>query len=136
MVWQAVDGMAFRLAGGYVKAPGPGGRPLSDRPAPEAYDVLARLTARAAGHLPAGTPHEVRAVRTAIARWHVDVVVVTIRGRDPARAVALFTKVVGRTARRELGAWVWDLPTGHPASGTVASSLLRRVERAPPTGRR
>ncbi len=136
MVWQALDGMAFRLAGGYVKAPGPGGRPLSDRPPPEAYDVLARLTARAAGHLPAGTPHEVRAVRTAIARWHVDVVVVTIRGRDPARAVALFTKAVGRTARRELGAWVWDLPAGHPASGTVASSLPGRVERAPPTGRR
>lgn len=130
MVWQAVDDMRFRLAGGYIKAPGPRGRPLSDRPPPEPYDMLARLTARAAGRLPAGTYREVRALRTAIARWGVDYVVVTIRGRDPARAVALFTRAIGTPAHRALGAWVWDLGAGHLPSPPSQAAAPRPPARA------
>jgi hypothetical protein len=109
MVWQAVDGMRFELAGGYVKAPAADGRPLADLPPPEANGVLARLTARAPGRLPVADTRTVGALREAIAHWRVDEVVVATRGRDPALARRLFTRAIGRPPERELGVWVWRL---------------------------
>ena len=114
MVWQAVDGMQFRLAGGYVKEPGHGGRPLSDRPLSSPYDLLAPLTARADGRLPAARAPEVDALRAALARWRVDVVVVVEKGRDPQLALRLLTRAIGRPPRRTLRAWVWKLAGATP----------------------
>ena len=111
MVWQADEGMAFRLAGGYAKAPGPGGAPLSQLHAALADRVLARLSGAAAGSLPAGTPREVQAVGAALRAWGVTEVVVTRRVRDPARAVAIFARALGTPPRLRFGAWVWAL---HP----------------------
>jgi hypothetical protein len=109
MVWQAVDGMRFRLAGGYIKAPGPHGAPLSDHPARPPYGVLAGLSTRAGGPLPTGTPAQVAAVRAALEQWGVEYVVVTDRGRDPRLAVSIFTAAIGTSPRYEDGAWVWHL---------------------------
>lgn len=114
MVWQAVDGMRFRLAGGYVKAPGPGGRPLSDRPVSAPYSILAPLTARADGPLPAARAPEVDALRAALARWRVGVVVIVEGGRDPRLARRLLTRAIGRPPRRTLRAWVWRLAGAAP----------------------
>ena len=129
MVWQAVDAMRFRLAGGYVKAPGPGGRPLGDDPTATIEGVLARLTAGAAGPLPRGTRAEVASLRSAIRRWRVRDVVVTPRGRDPSIAVAMFTAALGAPPRRADGALVWVVAASRslPAQpGATATSVERR----------
>ncbi|HTX62432.1 MAG TPA: hypothetical protein VMD28_02260, partial [Acidimicrobiales bacterium] len=109
MVWQAIDGMRFRLAGGYVKVPGSEGRPLAEGRLSEAYEVLTRLTSGVEGPLPRDGRREAVALRAVLAQWHVNDVVVASKGRDPSLAVRLFTRAVGRAPRHELGAWVWRL---------------------------
>ena len=114
MVWQAVDGMRFRLAGGYVKTPAPGGRPLAADPGREPYAFLAPLSNAAAGPLPRLSPAVRRSLLAALRRWHVRTVVVTDRGRDPALAVEDFTSVLGRPPVARDGAWVWRLGGAPP----------------------
>lgn len=110
MVWQAEDGMRFRLAGGYMKEPGPGGRPLTDRPVRAPYSLLAPLTSSGGGRLPSSfTNAQIDALRNAVVRWRVDEVVVVPLGRDPRLAVKIFSRVLQRAPVRELGAWVWRL---------------------------
>lgn len=109
MTWQALDDMSFVLAGGYVKAPGPGGRPLSTTPTLPPYGTLARLSARAPGTLPRGTTTELASIRAAIKAWGVDEVVVTDLGRDPTLAVQLLHEAIGTAPRRQNGAWVWKV---------------------------
>lgn len=138
MVWQAEDGMRFRLAGGYAKAPGPDGRPLSDHPGRAPYGTLTRLSTRFLGPPPDGTPAQLAALRTALRRWQVDDVVVTGRIPDPARAATLLTGVVGRVPARSHGAWVWDLRRQAVARGGVgaASAAVRACTAAPMGGGR
>jgi hypothetical protein len=110
MVWQAVDGMRFRLAGGYVKVPNGRGMPLGGTQGRQPYALLGALSGAAAGPLPAGvSPAARRALRAAIRRWRVDVVVVTGRGRDPSLAAKVFADVLGSPPRRQDGASVWEL---------------------------
>jgi len=109
MVWQSLDVMRFRLAGGYIKVPDADGRPLSTSPVPEPYRLLSALTARAGGALPALGPARLGALRAALERWRVGEVVVLPLGRDPVLARSVLTKVIGRPPRRELGAWTWRL---------------------------
>lgn len=109
MVWQAEDGMGFRLAGGYVKAPAAAGRPLAADPGRQPYAFLAALSGAAAGPLPRLTPPVRRSLREALRRWRVGEVVVTGRGRDPALAVEDFTALLGRPPSVEDGARVWAL---------------------------
>jgi hypothetical protein len=109
MVWQALDGMAFRLAGGYAKAPGRRGAPLGGRTESEAERVLAGLSGAAAGPLPTGSPAELAALRQALAAWHVRDVVVTGRARDPRLAVAILSDAIRAPPLRRAGAWVWVL---------------------------
>ena len=118
MTGQALDGMHYDLAGGYVKAPGPNGHALSTTPTLPPYGTLARLSARAPGSLPRVSAASIAAVRRAVAAWGVDVVVVTDEGRDPRLAVTLFERALGRPPKVEDGAWVWALdraPTRAPA---------------------
>jgi hypothetical protein len=122
MVWQAEDDMSFKLAGGYAKAPGPGGRPLSNRPNRPPYETLTHLSRSFLGRPPVGTPAEVAGLRSALRRWGVDDVVVTNRIPDPARAATVLTGVVGRTPARREGAWVWDLRRRPVARGDVAGA--------------
>lgn len=110
MVWQAVDGMRFRLAGGYVKAPNVRGTPLAGTRQRQPYELLGTLSGGAAGPLPTGVSQAARrSLRAALRRWGVDLVVVTGRGRDPGLAVRVFTSVLGSPAQRQAGAWVWEL---------------------------
>lgn len=109
MVWQAEDGMRFSLAGGYVKAPGAEGKPLSQEPHTAASWLLAELSSPAPGPLPSGTPAQLATLRGALRRWGVSYVVVTALGRDPRAATALLTKVIGRPPAVAHGARVWVL---------------------------
>jgi hypothetical protein len=133
MVWQAEDDMGFKLAGGYAKAPGPGGRPLADHPDLPPYGTLARLSRSFLGPPPPGTPAELADIRSALRRWGVDDVVVTDRVPDPAYAATLLTGVVGRPPARTDGAWVWDLRRDPAAQGdaAVASSAVRTCASGP-----
>lgn len=109
MVWQASSGMAFHLAGGYIKAPAPDGRPLSDAPTASPYGMLARLSSAYAGSLPAPTPAVAASLRADLREWRVDDVVIARGGRAPNEARALFSEAIGHQPRREHGCWVWHL---------------------------
>lgn len=122
MVWQAEDGMRFRLAGGYVKAPAADGEPLTNHPDRPPYGTLAALSEASAGPLPTGTVTQIVDLRAALRRWDVSYVVVTNTGRDPGYASALFTAVVGRAPGRSHGAWVWNLRTAPVRHGTAAAA--------------
>lgn len=135
MVWQAEDGMRFKLAGGYAKAPGPGGEPLSNHPDRPPYGTLARLSSRFLGAPPTGTPGEIAGLRAAVRHWGVDYVVVTERVPHPDHAATLFTGVVGRAPHRTRRAWVWDLRAGPAARGGVARASAA-VQACTPAGRR
>lgn len=111
MVWQAMAGMRFRLAGAYAKVPAPDGRPLAIDRRRQPYAFLAALSNAAAGPLPRLTAAVRRSLRTALVRWDVGEVVVTDRGRDPLLAVRAFTSVLGRPPTAQAGAWVWPLRT-------------------------
>jgi len=132
MVWQAEDGMRFRLAGGYVKIPGPDGRALDAGPPHSVTRTLAALSALAAGPLPAGTTRQLAEVQGAVRRWHVDEVVVTRQGgRDPAYAAALFTAALGRLPSLSHGAWVWPVARGAAPRPAAAARALRACVTAP-----
>jgi hypothetical protein len=124
MVWQAVDGMRFRLAGGYVKVPGASGRPLTVGPPQSAVRLLSNLTSG-----PARPPSaaQLQSLRTALARWGVSWIVVTVDGPLPVQAAAVFTAVTTVAPRRSHDAWVWRLSPPLPTaefSGQAASRAL------------
>ena len=127
MVWQAEDGMRFRLAGGYAKAPGPDGQPLSNHPHRPPYGALVALSQPLSGPLPKGTVAQIDQLRAALRRWDVSYVVVTDTGWAPAYASTFFTAVVGRAPRLSHQAWVWDLRTDPAAGGrsTAASNAFQ-----------
>ena len=108
MVWQAMDGMRFGLAGGYLKVPGPGGRPLSASVRPP-YGALAALTSRAGGPLDDAGASSLDALRSTLVRWRVDEVVVTESGARARAAVSYLSRALGRPPQRVLGAWVFEL---------------------------
>lgn len=141
MVWQSEDGMRFRLAGGYAKAPSASGAPLTTRPQGTASALLAALSEPSAGALPTGTAHQVAVLRGALDRWQVGDVVVTDGGRDPGLAAALFTAVLDRSPTRTENAWVWRIDrtsTGDlgekPATAAVILAHCRGAEPTPAAG--
>ncbi|MGH8979482.1 MAG: hypothetical protein ACRDWE_00470, partial [Acidimicrobiales bacterium] len=111
MVWQAVDGMGFRLAGAYAKVPGRSGRPIGTHDAPLADEVLASFD-ETPGRLPASSARRLAAIRTALGTWGVQVVVVSPDVAHERRAVSVLRAAIGRAPHRELGAWVWRLDPG------------------------
>ena len=133
MVWQAVDGMHFKLAGGYVKVPGPDGHPLTSGPPGSATNsldllTLVKLTPKAPWVPTAG---EILALRDALSAWKVSYIVVTSTGQNPVYAAALMTAVSGRVPVVTHRAWEWDLVGGPEAvasSPTMASNALRSCQ--------
>lgn len=128
MVWQAIDGMGFRLAGAYAKVPAPTGRPLAAADAPLVDRLLTSLGTTMPGSLPTGTAPQLAAVRAALRSWRVDDVVVTERASHLRRAVSLLEAAIGRPPRHLRGAWVWALPGGRGGAavqrrGASAASL-------------
>lgn len=120
MVWQAVDDMAFRLAGAYAKVPGKTGRSISAGSVPLADEVLASLSTRAPGRLPRGTAAQIAALRRALFTWHVDDVVITPGAAHVQRAVTILRAAIGRPPRRQAGAWVWTSRSGLERTGGAA----------------
>jgi hypothetical protein len=133
MLWQASEGMRFRLAGAALKTPDALGGPVGSGPPGSARRILANLTL-SGSPLPTGTAAQLAAVRRALAAWQVDEVVVTGASRDPVYASGFFTMVLGVAPAFVRGAWVWNLqPGGATAAAASGGSLSQcRVYAAEP----
>lgn len=111
MVWQSVDGMRFRLAGGYVKVPAVGRGAVGVGPRGSAtwtLDELTLATGSTARSLPL-TSSQLGQLRSAIRHWGTSYIVVTDTGSVPTEAAAVFTAATGRLPQVSHQAWVWDL---------------------------
>jgi hypothetical protein len=123
MLWQAVEGMHFDLAGAALKTPGPGGGPVAQGAPGSARRILTDLTL-GANPKPTGTPSQVNAVRQALGAWRVDRVVIAGRSADPVYASGFLTMVIGVAPAVEDGALVWNLQQGNaPALPALGASL-------------
>jgi hypothetical protein len=128
MTWQAVDVMAYDLAGGG----GPQGTEARAGSAGPGFAVLTRLAFGIGRTPPTGTAAQLTAVRHALTVWRVTTVVIApqpgapflLEGRDPTYAAGLMTAVLGRLPRIQAGAWVWDR-VGASSSAPAAGSALR-----------
>ncbi|MGP0108981.1 MAG: hypothetical protein ACLPR9_08980 [Acidimicrobiales bacterium] len=117
MLWQAESSMRFRILGGYVLIPGPGGK-ATNAPAPVLpTSVPATLIADFNGLAivgPAATPEDVRSL---LHRYGVQTVIVGPGGVDPDAAIALFTEALG-PSKIVGGARIWpDLHCTGPTGG-------------------
>jgi hypothetical protein len=129
MVWQAADGMRFRLAGGYVKIPGKGHGVLGTGPPGSAtwtMDALTSTTAASAAQFTL-TAQELLKLRAALRRWDVSYIVVTDTGPAPVEAAAVFTAATGTTPTISYRAWTWDLrasPAPFPDNAASAAATF------------
>ncbi len=127
MAWQATAGMPYLQVGGG----GPQGVPSRAGAAKAGMEVLDSLSL-GLGPEPTGTAAQLRSVRSALATWGVDTVVVPRqvgppligRGRDAAYAAGFFTAVLGRTPRVQADAWVWTGVSRSPPTLAIGPTVL------------
>jgi hypothetical protein len=123
MLWQAVNGMHFELAGAALKTPGPHGGPVGTGAPGSARAILTDLSV---GNepVPTGSPSQVAVVRQALRAWRVDRVVIAGTSPDPVYASGFLTMVLGGGPTLENGALVWNLQQGKaPAPPAIGGSL-------------
>jgi hypothetical protein len=125
MLWQAVNGMHFRMAGAALKTPSASGAPVGTGSPGSARRILSRLST-AGSKLPAGTPAQIESVRLALARWKVDEVVIVGPSPDPVYASGFFTMALGFAPVYDRGAWVWPLPHGPSAPPPAMGASLHQ----------
>jgi hypothetical protein len=125
MLWQAMQGMRFRLAGAALKTPNAQGGPVGTGAPGSARRILTDLTIDGPA-LPAGTTTQLATVRNALESWQVDQVVITGASRDPVYASGFFTAALGVAPVFEGRAWVWKVQPGEalapPVTGIPLSS--------------
>jgi hypothetical protein len=127
MLWQAMQGMRFQLAGAALKTPNPRGGPVGTGAPGSARRILTDLSI-SGPDLPVGTPAQLATVRSALASWQVDQVVITGASRDPVYASGFFTAALGVAPVFERRAWVWKVQPGAtltlapPVAGVTLSS--------------
>ncbi len=130
LVWQAVDGMRFRLAGGYVKVPGSSGRTLTTGAPGSAVRFLYDLTADPVLATPIPvSPRQLQSLRVAIRKWGLSAIVVNDLGPRPSEAAAIFTATTAKEPESSHGSWVWNLSRADrdgPFSAVNASQALWR----------
>ena len=130
LVWQAVDGMRFRLAGGYVKVPGSSGQALTTGAPGSAVRFLYDLTADPVPGTPIPvSPSQLQSLRVAIKKWDISTIVVNDQGPHPLQAAAIFTATTAKEPESSHGSWVWDLSRADRDglfSAVNASQALRR----------
>ena len=123
MLWQAVEGMHFRLAGAALKTPNAFGGPVGTGVPGSARRILTDLTISGAP-LPTGTAAELAVVRQALQSWQVSQVVITGSSRDPVYTSGFFTEAIGAAPTFERDAWVWTLAPGGPSTPPAAGVTL------------
>jgi hypothetical protein len=125
MLWQAVDGFDFRLAGAALKTPNATGGPVQQGAPGSARKILTTLSVGGATQ-PTGAAAELLTVRRALVQWHVQRVVIAGNSLDPIYASGFFTEALGVGPVFEDNAWVWTLKPGwtsvKPAFGAELES--------------
>jgi hypothetical protein len=111
MLWQAMQGLRFRLAGAALKTPDVQGGPVETGAPGSARRILTDLSV-GGPVLPTGTPTQLATVRAALASWQVDQVVITGASRDPVYASGFLTAALGVAPVFEQRAWVWKVQPG------------------------
>ncbi len=109
MLWQAVDGMHFRLAGAAMKTPNASGGPVGQGEPGSARRILSDLSVFGTPQ-PLGTIAQVNAVRRALREWRVNEVVIDGVSRDPTYASGFLTMVFGSVPSYVDSALVWKVP--------------------------
>ena len=128
MLWQAVDGMHFRLAGAALKTPGPHGRPVAQGSKDSARGILSAVST-GLGELP-GTRAQLATVRKALRTWQVQWVVIEGPSRDPVYASGFLTAVLGSPPKFVQGAWVWKVPSPAHMAPMIADASLGACQSA------
>jgi len=124
MLWQAVDGMHFRLAGAALKTPGAHRHPVAQGSKDSARGILSALSTGRSRE-PVGTPAQLATVRQALRTWQVDLVVVEGPSRDPVYASGFLTAVLGTAPKVVQGAWVWKVPSPASMAPMITDASLR-----------
>jgi hypothetical protein len=133
MLWQAMEGMRFRLAGAALKTPDAQGQPVGSGAPGSARQILTDLTV-AGSVLPTGTAAQLATVRRALRAWQVDQVVIAGASRDPVYASGFFTAALGVAPVYEQRAWVWKLQPRAalaPAATGISLPPCRAVAASP-----
>jgi hypothetical protein len=128
MLWQAVDGMHFRLAGAALKTPGTNGRPVAQGSKNSARGILSALSTGSSE--PAGTPAQLATVRQALRTWQVNRVVVDGPSQNPVYASGFLTAVLGTPPEFVQGAWVWKVPSPAHMAPMIADASLGACQAA------
>jgi hypothetical protein len=115
MLWQAVGGMHFRLAGAALKTPNPLGGPVGQGAPGTARRIMSDLSIVGEAR-PSGTVAQLRTVRNALERWQVGQVVIAGDSIDPVYAAGFFTKALGVAPVYTDRAWVFSLSPGWEAT--------------------
>jgi hypothetical protein len=138
MGWQAVDGMGFRIVGGFAIVPGADGRHSQGlSPFRGTTLVLQSLAGRGLRSLPSNPSETLRDVRTSLEGWGVQVVVVPITSsrHGLSYAAAFFTAVLGRLPRVQGRAWVWYGTGADPPLSinlTAMNNCVQESSKTPP----
>jgi dolichyl-phosphate beta-glucosyltransferase len=131
MLWQAVDDMHFRLAGGGLKTPNAQGGPIGEGAPGSARRILAVLSVGVSPQ-PKGTAAQLSVVRHAVKAWHVSRIVIDGPSRDPVYASGFFTAALGAAPSYDHGAWVWVIPAGGPSAPPATGVSLATCRAASP----
>jgi dolichyl-phosphate beta-glucosyltransferase len=138
MLWQAVDGMRFDLAGAALKTPGPHGGPVGQGAPGSARRIMTDLTLAGAPE-PTGTPAQIATLLHALRSWKVQQVIVAGSSRDPVYATGFLTMALGAAPTEEAGAQIWTLqrgvPVATPALGATLSLCREGADAVPRAGR-
>jgi hypothetical protein len=139
MVWQSVDGMRFKLAGGYIKVPGPKTGVIGQGAPGSATQTLDQLTLSSDGATGLTlSAFQLTNLRAAISKWGTSYIVVSNTGRRPTQTAAIFTAATGVLPRIQHRAWVWDLrsqPLLNDYDATAAAHALVACQKpTPPNG--
>jgi hypothetical protein len=139
MAYQAVDTLRFDLAGGYQIVPGTDRKSILAEPPPADRLLDSLSMGTRIWHLPEppADAHNLSLLRSAVARWHIQLVAVTDFINAPY-AVSFMTKAFDRPPIRERGAWVWIMGCSAlvRTNRLCHSTLLKPIVRAASTSTR
>jgi hypothetical protein len=104
MNWQAVDGLRYKLIGGYIRTGTPQGTALNQG---EVSFISTYFSQCETGSNASGSPSDVRAAVNQLREWTVSTVVVSQAAPNPQCAIGLMSAALARAPRFLGGVWVW-----------------------------
>jgi hypothetical protein len=124
MVWQAEADFSFSMVGGYAIVPGPTGHTSVTIEPLGGTTALLDTLSFGFGPLPTPSVAQTAMLRSSLAAWGVQVIVVTPEARGGVFDADYLTAVLGRLPSWQDGAWVWYGLGNDPSFGVGPSTLL------------